>query len=745
MHRPPQFFINRELSWLAFDRRVLEEAFDPSQPLLERVKFLAISASNLDEFFEIRVGGLLQQVESGLEERGQDGLTPAEQLRAIAPEAHRLVEDQNRCWNDVLLPQLARAGVHVRKLEELDAVARSALDRWAEASLLPVLTPITVDPAHPFPYVRNTALCIAALVVANDADGTPTRRLGVVTVPSVLPRLLRLPSEGREISYVFLADLVQALAPVLFHGLEVVEASSFRVTRNSNLYVDEEEADDLMSAVEAELHNRRKGEAVRLEVEQDASAELVGLLQRNFDLSDEQVYRLDGPVNLARIMRIHLDTPRSDLKDEPWNPVERPTLDPAAFFDSIRRADVLLHHPYDSFSAVVDFVSMAARDPDVLAIKQTLYRTGDDSAVVKALIAAAEAGKEVTVVVELMARFDEEANIRWARRLEDAGVQVVYGLVGLKTHCKLSLLVRSEHGTLVRYAHLGTGNYHHSTARLYDDLGLLTARPDVTADVAEVFNVLTSLSPEPRLRRILLAPTGMLDGMLSLIRREADHARAGRPARIVAKMNALLDADVIDALYDASAAGVRIDLVVRGICAIRPGLPGLSENVRVRSVVGRFLEHSRIYSFDNGGEPEVWLGSADWMPRNLRKRVEVLFPIDDPEIRRRLRREVLSLYLADNVKARELRADGTEFRVRAAEGEPPIDAQASFMRIARGESLEFPDAFADVPVRPTDGPVARQPGAPRADTEIERRPMIEPRRAAPAAPLRPGGPAADNA
>ncbi|MBU6280746.1 polyphosphate kinase 1 [bacterium] len=743
MHRPPQHFINRELSWLAFDRRVLEEAFDPAQPLLERVKFLAISASNLDEFFEIRVGGLLQQVEAGIEERGQDGLTPAEQLRAIAIEAHALVEDQNRCWNEVLRPRLADAGVHVRKLDELDRAERAALDRWAEASLLPVLTPITVDPAHPFPYVRNTALCIAALVVANDADGTPTRRLGVVTVPSVLPRLLRLPSEDREITYVFLADLVQALAPVLFHGLEVVEASSFRVTRNSNLYVDEEEADDLMSAVEAELHNRRKGEAVRLEVEQDASAELVGLLQRNLDLADEQVYRLDGPVNLGRILRLHLDTPRPDLKDEPWIPVERPSQEPGAFFDSIRRADVLLHHPYDSFSAVVDFVSMAARDPDVLAIKQTLYRTGDDSAVVKALIAAAEAGKEVTVVVELMARFDEEANIRWARRLEDAGVQVVYGLVGLKTHCKLSLLVRSEHGTLVRYAHLGTGNYHHSTARLYDDLGLLTARADVTADVAEVFNVLTSLSPAPRLRRILLAPTGMLEGMLALIRREAAHARAGRPARIVAKMNALLDADVIDALYDASAAGVRIDLVVRGICAIRPGIPGLSENVRVRSVVGRFLEHSRIYSFDNGGDPEVWLGSADWMPRNLRKRVEVLFPIDDPGIRGRLRREVLSLYLADNVKARELRADGSEFRVRPAEGEAPVNAQEAFMRIARGEVLDFPDAFADVPVAPSD----RAAGPRTAETAVggERRRALEPRRAPAAGPLRPGGPVAGNA
>ena len=753
MHRPPQFFLNRELSWLAFNRRVLEEALDPRQPLLERVKFLAISASNLDEFFEIRVGGLLQQVEAGVEEPGQDGLTPAEQLEAIAIETHRLVEDQSRCWHEALLPQLARAGVHVRPLGGLDPDERAALDRWAEGSLLPVLTPITVDPAHPFPHVRNTALCIAVLIQATEQDGSSSRRLGVVTVPSVLPRLLRLPSKDRDIGYVFIADLVQALAPVLFHGLRVVETSSFRVTRNSNLYVDEEEADDLMSAVEAELHNRRKGEAVRLEVEAGASVELVGLLQANFELGREQVYRIDGPVNLARIMRLHLDTPRPDLKDEPWIPVEPPALEPGAFFESIGRGDVLLHHPYDSFGAVVDFVSMAARDPDVLAIKQTLYRTGDDSAVVKALIAAAEAGKEVTVVVELMARFDEEANIRWARRLEDAGVQVVYGLVGLKTHCKLSMLVRSENGTLVRYAHLGTGNYHHSTARFYDDLGLFTSRPDITADVAEVFNVLTSLSPEPRLRRILLAPTSMLDGMLALIRRETEHARSARPARIVAKMNALLDADVIDALYDASAAGVRVDLVVRGICALRPGIPGLSENVRVRSLVGRFLEHSRIFSFDNGGNPEVWLGSADWMPRNLRKRVEVVFPIEDPQLRRRLRSEILSLYLADTVKARELRSDGSEVRLQPCDGEPGIDAQEAFMCLARGEAVDFVDAFADVPVPslPPESSLPIESAATDQQVDAEegkgrpRRAGLEPRRHQAPGPLRPGGPVAGSA
>jgi polyphosphate kinase len=528
----------------------------------------------------------------------------------------------------------------------------------------------------------------------------------VVTVPSVLPRLLRVPSQGDEIGYVFLADLVQSRAGELFHGHHVLETAPFRVTRNSNLYINEEDADDLMSAVEAELRNRRKGEAVRLEVEADASDELVYHLQENFELTDSQVYRINGPVNLARIMRIHLDTPRPDLKDDPYTPQDVVHLEPGRLFEEVRQRDILLHHPYDSFNHVIDFVTQAARDPAVLAIKQTLYRTGDDSQVVKALIDAAEVGKEVTVVVELMARFDEEANIRWARRLEDAGVHVVYGLVGLKTHCKLSLLVRREGDGLKRYAHLSTGNYHPATARLYTDFGLLTARDDITADVAEVFNVLTSLAPEPRLSRVLLSPFGLLEATVARIQREADHARAGRPARIIAKMNGLLDPDIIVALYDASNAGVHIDLIVRGICALRPGLPGVSENIRVVSIVGRFLEHSRIFSFENGGDSEVWLSSADWMPRNLRHRVEVMFPIDDPSLKERLRHEILSLFLADRVKARVLQADGTDQRWLAGPGEMQLSSQDSFMRLARGEAIAFPDFFAERrPARPLHPPL----------------------------------------
>ncbi len=732
----PELFLNRELSWLAFNRRVLDEARDERTPLLERVKFLAISASNLDEFFEIRVGGLLQQAEAGVDERGPDGLSPAAQLEAIAHAAHTLVDDQSRCWRESLVPQLDAAGISIPRIEDLDEAAHEQVAEYCERSLLPVLTPVTVDPAHPFPRVRNLALCVAVLVDARE-NGETSRRLGVVTVPSVLPRLLRIQAASGRMVYVFLADLVQSCCTELFHGHRVVETASFRVTRNSNLYVNEEEADDLMSAVEAELRNRRKGEAVRIEVEASASAELVDHLQASLELTDEQVYRVDGPVNLARIMRIHLDTPRPDLKDEPYTPVEVPELDPEHFFEGLRRGDVLLHHPYESFHQVVEFVSMAARDPKVLAIKQTLYRTGDDSQIVKALIDAAEAGKEVTVVVELMARFDEEANIRWARRLEDAGVQVVYGLVGLKTHCKLSLLVRAESDGLVRYAHLGTGNYHPATARLYEDLGLITARPDMTSDVAEVFNVLTSLSPEPRLKRILLAPFGMLETTIDLIRRETEHARAGRPARIVAKMNALLDAEVIAALYEASAAGVQIDLVVRGICALRPELPGVSDNIRVRSIVGRFLEHSRIFSFDNGGSPQVWLGSADWMPRNLRKRVEVLFPIDDPALQRRVRSQILSLYLADSSKARELLADGGERRVAPQPGDAAINAQEALMAIARGHPVAFPDAFA--------APAERRPAELPSEGRAKAARPGGRRSAGATPPLLPGGPVAGSA
>lgn len=682
-------YFNREASWLAFNERVLDEAADPANRLLERVRFLAIVARNLDEFFEVRVAGLLQQAEAGADERGADGLSPDEQLAFIAQAAHAQVDRQYRIWNESLVPALWRAGVRVRSLRDLAPGQRAFLDRYYERELHPVLTPVTIDPAHPFPRVGNKVLCFAALL-----EGADERRLGVVSVPRVLPRLLRLPeAEGHDVA--FLADLVAERLPDLFRGQRVVESAAFRVTRNSNLYVDEDEADNLIAALESELKNRRKGDVVRLEVDAEASSELVEQLRVTFELTEAQVYRADGPVNLYRVMQL-AEAPRPDLKDDPHTPVEHAWAEgPETLLAEIRKGDVLVHHPFESFTPVVTFVQAAARDPRVLAIKQTLYRTSEDSAIVRALIEAAEQGKEVTAVVELKARFDEETNIRWARRLEDAGVTVVYGLVNLKTHCKMSLLVRRDDDGVRRYVHLSTGNYNQTTARLYTDLSLFTVDPVIAEDVAEVFNVLTSLSPKPALRRLLVAPFDLLAGTLALIDREAEHARAGRPARIVAKMNALTDRAVIDALYAASRAGVAVDLVVRGVCGLRPGVPGLSDRVRVTSIVGRFLEHSRIFSFENGGHPEVWLGSDDWMERNLRRRVEVLFPVLDPRLVRRLRGEVLSAYLADRAAARRLTPDGAYRRLHAAGDPEAFSAQDALARLARGEAIEWPDAFAE--------------------------------------------------
>jgi polyphosphate kinase len=713
-------YFNREISWLAFNERVLDEAADPANRLLERVRFLAIVARNLDEFFEVRVAGLLQQAEAGVEERGADGLSPDEQLAHIAQWSQAQVERQYRIWNDSLLPALWRAGVRVRALADLTPAQREFVDRYWEAELSPVLTPVTIDPAHPFPRVGNKILCLAALL---ETEGE--RRLGVISVPRVLPRLVRLPADGDGYDVCFLADLVHERLRDLFRGQQVLDSAAFRVTRNSNLYVDEDEADNLIAALESELRNRRKGDVVRLEVEADTSPEIVEWLRTQFELAGSQVYRVNGPVNLHRVMSL-LDAPRPDLKDEPHAPVEPAWAEaPETLLAEIRRNDVLLHHPYESFTPVVHFVQAAARDPRVLAIKQTLYRTGDESAIVRALIEAAEAGKEVTAVVELKARFDEESNIRWARRMEDAGVVVTYGLVGLKTHAKMSMLVRRDDDGLRRYVHLSSGNYNQTTARVYTDVSLMTADPSVAQDVSEVFNVLTSLSPKPALRRLLVAPFDLLPGTLMLIEREAEHALAGRPARVVAKMNALTERAVVDALYDASQAGVQIDLIVRGVCALRPGVPGLSDRIRVTSVVGRFLEHSRIFSFENGGQPEVWCGSDDWMERNLRRRVEVLFPIGDPRLRDRLRREVLSTYLADRAAARLLQPDGTYRRLRR-DGEANFSAQDALVRAARGEPVEIPDAAppeerlaqassrqADVAIAPATTAAPRVAAAPR--------------------------------
>jgi polyphosphate kinase len=662
----PAYYINREASWLAFNRRVLEEAEDEKNPLLERLKFLSISASNLDEFFEVRVAGLVQQIEDGYTEAGPDGLTLVEERDVVGRATHEFVDGQYRCWNDQLRPAIASHGIRVLGLHELDSRARAYIEEYCERELDLLLTPVTVDPAHPFPRVINKALCVAFLLRRRRRSALTYT--GVVTVPRALPRLVRLPSEGTD-DFIFLADLVAFHASRMYHGYDIVSSAAFRVTRNSNLYLAEEESRNLLESVRTELHNRRKGDAVRLEIEADADPEIIERLRTNFELEPWQVFSVNGPVNLSRLFNIYEQTAHPELKFKTFIPRElRLTAKSQDLFEELRRHDVLLHHPFDAYDAVVSFIESAAQDSRVLSIKQTLYRTNEHSLIVPALIAAAEK-KEVTAVVELKARFDEDSNIRWARDLEDAGVQVFHGLVGLKTHCKLSLLVRRDpDGVTRRYAHLGTGNYNANTARIYTDLSLLTADPEITGAVHDVFSFLTAYAEHPNYEPLLVSPLDLAERSLGLIAREAEHARHGRPARIVAKMNALLDKNIIVALYRASQAGVDIDLMVRGMCALRPGVRGVSDHIRVRSIVGRFLEHSRIYCFANGGQEEVYLSSADWMPRNLYERVEVMFPLQDTLLRERVRHEILDAYLADNVKARVLRKDGTYVRTWQAEG-----------------------------------------------------------------------------
>ena len=669
----PSNFINRELSWLAFNRRVLQEAADTNNPLLERLKFLSISASNLDEFFEVRVASLVQQIEDGYNEGAADGLTMVEERDQISRETHEFVDEQYDCWNGHLRPQLAEHGIRVLGLHELDAAAKSFVEEYCERELDPLLTPVTVDPAHPFPRVINKALCVAFLLRRRRRSAMTYT--GVVTVPRALPRLIRLPSDD-TVDFIFLADLVAFHAARMYHGYDIVSSAAFRVTRNSNLYLAEEEARSLLESVRAELHNRRKGDAVRMEIEADADPEIIERLRGVFELDPWQVFSVNGPVNLSRLFNVYEQTKHPELKFKTFVPRElRLTAKSQDLFEELRRHDVVLHHPFDSYDAVISFIESAAEDDRVLSIKQTLYRTNEHSLIVPALIAAA-AKKEVTAVVELKARFDEASNIRWARDLEDAGVQVFHGLVGLKTHCKLSLLARRDpDGVTRRYAHIGTGNYNATTGAVHD-----------------VFSFLTAYAENPSYEPLLVAPLDLAEKLLALIEREAEHARQGRPARIIAKMNALLDKKVILALYRASQAGVEIDLLVRGICALRPGVRGVSDRIRVRSIVGRFLEHSRIFYFGNDGEEEVYIGSADWMPRNLYERVEVLTPLKDPMAVERVRYEILEGYLADNLKTRVLAKDGSYRRIWQTPGKrkPPsgadaFNAQEFFIALAEGK------------------------------------------------------------
>ena len=693
----PAYYLNAESSWLSFNRRVLEQAEDSSNPLLERVKFLAITASNLDEFFEVRVAGLLQRIEDGSVEASLDGLLPTDERDRIAISTHDFAISQHRCWNENLRPLLAESGIRVLGLNELSTRARAFVEDFCERELDPLLTPVTVDPAHPFPRVINKALCLGLLLKrGRRASATYT---GVVTVPRALPRLIRVPN-GDSIDYIFLADLVAMHAYKMYRGYDIVSSAAFRVTRNSNLYLQEEDSRNLLESVRTELHNRRKGAAVRMEIEADADPEIVDRLRSNFDLEPWQIYPTEGPVNLSRLFNIYDQTDRPDLKYKTFVPRElHLTAKSRDMFEELRRGDILLHHPYDSFEGVVDFIQAAVEDPNVLSIKQTLYRTSENSPIVAALMQAA-ATKEVTVVVEVKARFDEASNIRWARTMEDAGVQVFHGLVGLKTHCKLLLVARRDPDGITRhYAHLGTGNYNSTTARIYTDLSLLTADEEITSAVHGIFSFLTAYAERPNYSPLLVAPLDCAQACLNLIAREAEHAERGSPARIVAKMNGLTDKAIIQALYRASQAGVEIDLIVRGMCALRPGVRGVSERIRVRSIVGRFLEHSRIFYFANGGEDEIYLGSADWMPRNLYERVEVMFPVKEPLLRQRISQEILDAYLADRVKSRFLQPDGSYLRANQltrkrrmlADGSnpmnelPDLNAQEFLLALAEGK------------------------------------------------------------
>jgi polyphosphate kinase len=629
----------------------------------------------------------MQRIEDGYREPGYDGLRPAESLATLTADIHDFVGAQYRCWNDHLLPELRQQGVRLLEWEELDEEARAFAQDYFQREVDPLLTPISIDPAHPFPRVLNKALCLALLLRLKRRSSGP-QVLGVVTVPRALPRFIRLPSAEGKFDYLLLQDLIAQNLASMYRGYEVLARTAFRVTRNSNLYFEEEEARSLLEAIRVELHNRRKGDAVRLEIETGADPEIVERLRVNFELDEDQVFLADGPVNLSRLMFFYGDVRRPDLKFPPFAPkILHLSRKATNIFDELRQHDILLHHPYDAYDPVVDFIRQGAEDPAVVSMKQTLYRTSHDSPMFQALIEAA-ANKEATLVVELMARFDEASNIRWARSMEDAGVQVFHGVVGLKTHCKLAMLVRrDEDGQTRRYCHLGTGNYNPVTARFYTDLSLLTSDPQITEQVHMVFNYLTAHAEIDDYSPLLVAPLTMAESFLRLIRREQEHAQAGRPAHIIAKMNALLEPSVIEALYQASQDGVEVDLIVRGLSILRPGVKGLSERIRVRSIVGRFLEHSRIFHFANGGNDEIYLGSADWMPRNLFERCEVVFPVRDPVARARIHDEILPAYLADTVKARLQQPDGSYIRAsKIYKDAPAFSSQDFLMQLAEGKT-----------------------------------------------------------
>ena len=696
----PQYYFNREISWLEFNNRVLHEAFDPRTPLLERLKFMAIFSSNLDEYFMVRVAALKEQVVAKVTRRSADGRTAQEQLELIGQRLRPMVAQQHRHFEQALRPQLATKGVYLLDYIDLNQEQRRYLQTYFDEQIFPVLTPLAIDPGHPFPYISNLSLNLA-VVIKDSANGEEL--FARVKVPRILPRFLPLPEhlrlQQKDVPAVWTAvPLEQVIAhnlESLFPGLTILEYYPFRITRDGDLEVSEDEADDLLLAIEQELRKRRfGGTIVRLEVHASMPEAVREMLRQEMDLGENDVYEVKGLLCLSDLFAL-TGLPLPELKDPVWRsalpPRLRRAIDPGNsaleieddFFAIIRKQDLMLHHPYESFSNTVQrFLTQAAHDLDVLAIKTTLYRTSGDSPIVDALITAAENGKQVSVLVELKARFDEENNINWARKLENVGVHVVYGLVGLKTHTKVMLVVRREEGRIRRYVHIGTGNYNPKTARLYTDIGLLSCRDELGADLTELFNYLTGYSRQQTYRRLLVAPVNLRDRMLALIHRESEHARNGLHARIVAKMNALVDPRMIVALYEASQAGVKVDLIVRGMCCLRPQLPGISENIRVISIVGRFLEHSRIFYFHNQGSEEVFIGSADWMTRNLDRRVEAVVPIDDPAIAKDLQ-EILGILLADNRQAWDLQADGHYIQRRPAVGIIEQSSQRTLMEMAR--------------------------------------------------------------
>src|SRR6266851_1821105 len=689
----PANFINRELSWLEFNRRVLEEAQDSTQPLIERVKFLTIFSSNLDEFFEIRVAGIKQQIESETSGVGPDGLSPTDTFNSIQRVVRELVAAQYSLWNQELLPQLGKNGIRIPKVTELSAKRAAWAHRYFQEEVFPMLTPLAVDASHPFPQLLNKShnLLVRA---KTQRGGEPLH--AIVQVPRVVPRLILMPrgkGEDEPWDYIYLASLIKQHIGELFPGLILDGVHAFRVTRNSDLYIDEEEAENLLRTIEQELRRSSRGNAVRLEVEADCPKDFRELLLKFFNLTEADVYKLDGPLSMTHLMPLVTNDAFANLRDRPFQPARDPALPPHVnIFEVMRRQDVLLHHPYESFAPVVELIEEAAQDPQVLAIKITLYRTSGDSPVVQALINAAGAGKQVTALVELRARFDEAANIQWARQLEEAGAHVVYGVVGLKTHCKALLIVRRDSDRLRHYVHLGTGNYHPRTARIYTDFSLFTCEPQLSEEVATVFNTLTGLAGYPGLKKLLVAPFDLHKRLIGKIELERDHALAGKPARIIAKLNHLVDQEIIEKLYEASRAEVTIDLIVRGICCLRPKIPGLSENIRVISIVGRFLEHSRIYYFQNNGQPDLYLASADWMPRNFLRRVEVAFPIVDLALRDRIVNEVLPNFLNDRVKSRELQPDGNYRRLKPEGNEPRAQAQWHFRERSRQQAKKISGA-----------------------------------------------------